>query len=72
MTSSRLTFTILPSPASSIARRATLQVPSRNALQTPHYIAISSRGVLPHLTADMTKHTDVKGVYYALEDCEHA
>lgn len=73
MTTTKLTFTKPPSSSPSIARRGTLQTPNRNVVQTPHYIAVSSRGVVPHLTADMLQNrTSINGVYYALEDCEHA
>jgi len=71
MTTNKLTFTVQPSSSPDTARRGILQCPNRNALHTPHYIAVSSRGVVPHLTQDMIeKHTDIKGAYYALEDCE--
>ena len=41
-------------------------------MDTPHYIGITSRGVVPHLSQDtMQKHTKLKGIYVALEDREH-
>lgn len=45
----------------------------RNDILTPNYLAITSRGVVPHLSQDtLRSRTDVKGVYVALEDCKHA
>lgn len=44
---------------------------NRATLQTPHYIALSSRGAVAHLSQDMMrKHTNVKSIHVALEDCE--
>jgi queuine tRNA-ribosyltransferase accessory subunit len=43
----------------------------RPAIHTPHYVAATSRGVIPHLSHDvLQKHTDLKAVYMGLEDCE--
>ena len=43
---------------------------SRTPLQTPHYVANTSRGVVPHISHDvLRKHTWIRGVYIALEDC---
>ncbi len=53
------------------ARLGLLQFPGRMPIQTPHYIAISSRGVVPHLTQDMMQdQTSITGIYAGLEDCE--
>ncbi len=42
----------------------------RPPIHTPHYIAASSRGVVPHLSQDVfQKHTDISAVYMGLEDC---
>ncbi|KAI9834570.1 MAG: hypothetical protein M1819_002946 [Sarea resinae] len=66
-------FSILKSPAltadASQARLGRLLVPGRKSIQTPHFIANTSRGVVPHLAHDlMRRHTDISGVYVALED----
>lgn len=54
-------------------RVGTLTIHESQVIATPHYLAIASRGVIPHLSQDvLAKHTDVKGVYMALEDCEQA
>ena len=40
-------------------------------IQTPHYAAIGSRGVVPHLSHDISaKQNDLNSVYVALEDCK--
>ena len=53
------------------ARLGQVTLPGRKAVRTPHHIAVTSRGVVPHLSQDVFRqHTDVNGVYMALEDCE--
>ena len=43
----------------------------RTTVDTPHYVALSSRGAVPHLTQDLMRdNTAIKGIYAALEDCE--
>lgn len=52
-------------------RLGTLSVNGRRTIHTPHYIALSSRGAVPHLTQDMMRdNTAISGIYAALEDCE--
>lgn len=42
----------------------------RRAMQTPNFIAVASRGVVPHLTPDnVAKHTTFDAAYMAIEDC---
>ena len=42
----------------------------RAPLQTPHYVATTSRGVVPHISHDvLQRHTSIRGAYIALEDC---
>ena len=42
----------------------------RRTMQTPNYLAVASRGVIPHLTPDnVTKHTTFDAAYLAIEDC---
>lgn len=39
-------------------------------IDTPSFLAPSSRGVVPHLSHDnLREHTAIRGVYVALEDC---
>lgn len=53
------------------ARLGTLNIPGRKPLQTPGYIAITSRGAVPHLAQDVHESsTALKGIYTALEDCK--
>ncbi|KAL8772771.1 MAG: hypothetical protein Q9209_002116 [Squamulea sp. 1 TL-2023] len=41
----------------------------RKPIETPHYLAMSSRGCVPHLSQDMMRdNTSIKGMYAALED----
>ena len=65
-------FEILPSPpvSDSSARLGRLALPGRTLIDTPGYVAMSSRGGIPHLTPDViNRHTDIAGSYMALEDC---
>ncbi|CCT65606.1 related to queuine-tRNA ribosyltransferase [Fusarium fujikuroi] len=42
---------------------------NRRIMQTPNYIAVASRGVVPHLTPDnVAKHTTFDAAYLAIED----
>lgn len=52
-------------------RLGRLAIQGRTPMQTPHYIAVTSRGPIPHIAPDMMRnHTEVNGVYVALEDCK--
>jgi queuine tRNA-ribosyltransferase accessory subunit len=43
----------------------------RKAIETPHYVATTSRGVVPHISPDtLRKHTAVSNIHLALEDCK--
>ncbi|KAF3348367.1 tRNA-guanine transglycosylase family protein [Verticillium dahliae] len=53
----------------SAARLGSLALPNRKVIDTPHFIAISSRGTVPHVTPDiLSKHATFGGAYMALED----
>ena len=53
-----------------LARLGRLALPGRRPVETPTYTAITSRGVVPHLTPDnVHKHTSFGAAYMALEDC---
>lgn len=53
------------------ARLGRLALPGRRILDTPHYLANTSRGVVPHITQDtFVRDTNLSGLYIALEDCE--
>lgn len=48
-----------------------LAVNGRKDVQTPNFLALTSRGAVPHLTPDViTSTTEFPGVYTALEDCK--
>ncbi|EGS17345.1 queuine tRNA-ribosyltransferase-like protein [Thermochaetoides thermophila DSM 1495] len=50
-------------------RLGRLSFAGRATVETPTYIAVTSRGAIPHLTPDnVSKHMNVGGVYMALED----
>ena len=54
------------------ARYGQLLSYGHSPIRTPHYVATTSRGVVPHLAQDiLTKHTAINAVYFGLEDCEH-
>ncbi|KAI3396391.1 hypothetical protein diail_12199 [Diaporthe ilicicola] len=51
------------------ARLGRLVLPQRQAMDTPNYFAVASRGVVPHLTPDtIARHGRLSGAYMALED----
>jgi queuine tRNA-ribosyltransferase subunit QTRTD1 len=51
-------------------RLGRLSIPGRRNLETPNFFAVTSRGVIPHLTPDViAEHTRIGGVHFALEDC---
>ena len=53
------------------SRHGRLEHCGRWPMLTPHYIGVTSRGAVPHLTQDtMVENTSIKGVYTAFEDCE--
>ena len=64
-------ITSVPESGDNSSRQGNLLVPGRKTIQTPHYCALSSRGVVSHLSQDtMKEHTSIAGLYTALEDCE--
>ena len=67
-------FTIIKATANHLAPRlGRLSPPGRKAIDTPHYLAITSRGVVPHITQDtFMRDTRISGVYVGLEDCKPA
>lgn len=53
------------------ARLGTLSLPKRRAIDTPNFIGLTARGAVPHLTPDnISKLSELSGVYIALEDCK--
>lgn len=65
-------FTIIKSASQGLGPRlGRLSVPGRKTFDTPHFLGITSRGVIPHVTQDMfARDTNIKGVYVPLEDCK--
>lgn len=52
-------------------RAGRLSLPKRPPIDTPNFLGLTSRGVIPHITPDVLfKHTDLSGSYMALEDCK--
>lgn len=52
------------------ARRKMMSLAGKT-IETPHYVAVTSRGVVPHLSPDvLSKHTSISAAYFGLEDCE--
>lgn len=69
-----MTFSVLGPAAPVLAPRAgTLAIASRKTLSTPHYLPVTSRGVVPHISHDnVRKETAINGLYVGLEDCKCA
>ena len=54
------------------ARVGRLVTANRTPLDTPTFVGVTSRGAVPHLTPDViSKHTDIRAAYMALEDCRY-
>ncbi|KAK0735550.1 tRNA-guanine(15) transglycosylase-like protein [Apiosordaria backusii] len=71
--STAMRFEILSSAlkegTSATARIGRLAFPGRRPIDTPNFIAVTSRGTLPHVTPDnISKHLQVSGAYFSLED----
>lgn len=63
-------FSITKASSGYRARVGTLKALDKPAIETPHFLAVTSRGVVPHLSQDtFARQTDISGVYTALEDC---
>ena len=65
-------FSVISAATTGIgARLGRVVLPGRKVVDTPHYLASTSRGVVPHVTPDtFVRSTSINGVYVALEDCE--
>ncbi|KAL2010578.1 hypothetical protein VTN00DRAFT_6385 [Thermoascus crustaceus] len=63
-------FTLLePAPPVLAPRLGRLAVAGRKPLRTPHYVAITSRGTVPHVAHDVMRgHTSISSLYIGLED----
>jgi queuine tRNA-ribosyltransferase len=68
-----LDFTILKTTSALAPRLGRLSLPGRTPVLTPGFFGSTSRGVIPHISQDnFRKHTNLDGVYVALEDCNLA
>ena len=69
----KIAFEILSGPDANVAgpRLGQLSIQGRREIETPNFFAVTSRGVIPHLTPDViSSHTHIGGVHMALEDCK--
>lgn len=64
-------FSIIKSAAQGLGPRlGRLSIAGRRTIETPHFLGITSRGVIPHVTQDtFARDTNINGVYVPLEDC---
>jgi queuine tRNA-ribosyltransferase len=64
-------FTIIKSASQGLGPRlGRLSIAGREAIDTPHFLGITSRGVVPHLTQDtFARDASISAVYVPLEDC---
>ncbi len=63
-------FSIIKTSGTIGPRLGCLRLAGRQVLETPHFLAITSRGVVPHITQDsFAGATGISGVYVPLEDC---
>lgn len=60
------------SPGGLAARVGKFVLPNRKPIQTPHYITITSRGAVPHISPDIVRNsTSIGSLYVGLEDCTY-
>lgn len=53
-------------------RLGRIALKGRRTLDTPNFLALTSRGVVPHISPDVVgEQTEFAGVYTAIEDCEY-
>ncbi|KAE9364646.1 putative Queuine tRNA-ribosyltransferase-like protein [Stipitochalara longipes BDJ] len=67
----KIAFEILSHLDANVAgpRLGRLSIQGRRDIETPNFFAVTSRGVIPHLTPDVvSSHTQIGGVHMALED----
>lgn len=65
-----VTFALSPAAPILAPRVGSLAIAGRKPLTTPHYLPLSSRGTMPHISHDVLRdHTALNSVYVGLEDC---
>lgn len=66
-----MVFNVVKIIVDGAARIGRLALPKCQPVDTPNFLALASRGVVPHITPDnIDKHTQLAGAYMALEDCK--
>ena len=74
MAGSNFNFTLLESPISRSVlspRLGRVSVAGRKPILTPHFVPLTSKGVVPHLTHDVVQNeTSIGCLYIGLEDCK--
>lgn len=70
-TPSEMTFSVLSSAAPVLAPRVgKLAIPGRQAISTPHFVPLTTRGAVSHIAHDvLRKETAINSLYLGLEDC---
>jgi len=65
-------FQIIKAAGSALTPRlGRIAIPGRKVMETPHFLAGTSRGAVPHITQDtFARDTSIGAVYVALEDCK--
>lgn len=68
----KFNFSVLSSAADPILapRLGRLSVAGRKSISTPHFIPLTTRGVVPHLAHDVVRRqTSISSLFIGLEDC---
>ncbi|KAJ5620856.1 hypothetical protein N7510_004840 [Penicillium lagena] len=64
-----VTFALSPAAPILAPRVGSLAIAGRKPLTTPHYVPLSSRGTMPHISHDVLRdHTALNSIYVGLED----
>lgn len=70
-TTPAMNFSILSSAAPVLAPRVgKLAIPGRQAISTPHFVPLTTRGAVSHIAHDVVrKETAINSLFLGLEDC---
>lgn len=70
---SEMAFGILSSTAPVLAPRVgKLAIPGRQAISTPHFVPLTTRGAVSHIAHDVIrKETAINSLFIGLEDCTY-
>lgn len=72
MAKANFNFNLLKPAAAPVLspRLGRVTVEGRKPISTPHYVPLTSRGAVSHLTQDVVRdHTSISSLYVGLEDC---